>query len=315
MNEEMNYNGGTNKKKGNIIIVCLTMIILALIASATVVLLNNNNKDTKKEDQTKKETKQEETTKKEETKEDKEIEVYNPESYRYLIDNLTGKVLCSNYYFEQYKTNKLTNEEILRLVFSELPRENTYLDKKDVYDLSWYDGFGSDADPDTGYETISASKVEKKVKEIFGKNIKWQHKSVEPFVYNKTQKLYVLAKPTGCSVGYQLHIIIDKVTQTKNNLYIYTTVSSGIGAESNWREDINIAKGSYRLYFDYVNLNSDKKINTKYVDVPNVKNDDEKIEKAAKKYINENKDKFAKYKYTFEKEDSNYIIKKLEKID
>ena len=84
MNEEMNYNGGTNKKKGNVIIVCLTMIILALIASATVVLLNNNNKDTKKDDKTNKETKQEENTKKEETKEDTYTKIDETKGYYYI---------------------------------------------------------------------------------------------------------------------------------------------------------------------------------------------------------------------------------------
>lgn len=85
MNEEMNYNGGTNKKKGNVIIVCLTMIILALIGSATVVLLNNNNKDTKKDDKTNKEPKQEENTKKEETKEKKLL------NYTKYSDNTRGE--------------------------------------------------------------------------------------------------------------------------------------------------------------------------------------------------------------------------------
>ena len=159
-----------------------------------------------------------------------------------------------------------------------------------------------------GDETFSAVDVENKIKEIFGKNTVFKHQSIGDAFYNKTAKAYIYPAH-GCSkIGFGLLQEITKVTQTSNNLYVY--VSVGSYADATEPNDSRLC-----LDYDYNNKNTtcikQSNLDKKYLI------DDSIFEGNfdSKKYFKDNIDKFAKYKYTFEKEDNNYVIKKLEKID
>lgn len=149
----------------------------------------------------------------------------------------------------------------------------------DCYDIS---------DITTGYP---AEKVENHIKEVFGKNTKIEHMTIKPYIYDITSKVYY-AVGIGYGAGNIVFENINKITTKDNNLYIYVHAGS---------TDI-YNKVCYDIDID----------NSTCVEL---KSNSQNGEIDYQQYMKDNKDKFAKYKYTFEKEDNNYIIKGLEKID
>ena len=272
-----------NKKSNNTLVILLVIVVLALVAALIFIMMNkkdsSNDKDTNKENNTIENTNDNQTT--DNTTEAKEVELSNPESYRYLIDGLENIEWCSYIPIEQYlNISNLSNETKLGTAIAGLGDKESYV----------------------------LSDVENEVRKIYGKNTNINHQSFSSYKYDENNKKYIKPEGIGCSLKPILYQSIDKVTQKDNSIYLY--VSFGYSYMDNDHK--------MKLCYDYVSNDEIKnyyKDNTEIkTECINVENDNYNVS-YLNQYIKDNKDKFTKYKYTFEKEDNNYIIKGLEKIN
>ena len=318
MNYQTNNQPSNNNKSSNGLMIVIIILLLALIGVVVYAFIlkptdnkkggsNPNNGTTNNEVQ---QPQNNETV-------EKETEV-EKNKYSYLIEALNkfGQCPgCSDGISAYLNLDNISNEDkILTAINNIKPEENAKINITD--EIDYYNG---ETEKHTGYKLTnddiamamdngiySAEKVEKKLKEIFGKNTNINHEAVGLYVYDKTAKLYYVIRGGGCGCGAGSFQEIDKVTTSGNKLYVYTHAGfTSFDGYICYKNDINEK-----------DLNSSSCVNVvkKYSLNENDDNYDDQIDEKMDLIKTTDKDKFAKYKYTFEKEDNNYIIKKLEKI-
>ena len=280
-------------------LVAILIMIIALLVAALVSVLIIKSGDKPKSEPKEANTSTENTDNKVEPKKEEETkeEEVSIDKYSYLLDRLYMYKNKSNaeygvkkHYLKNYLDyDKMTVNDKIAIVLSNLEEEK--IDFKSDDKCKSADGkiekCENMSDITMGY---SGKRVEKTVKEIFGKNSKVEHSFIKPYEYDVTADAYFMSYGIGLGSSPSFEKI-TKITVKGNNIYVYVIAGS--------------TDFYSKVCFD--------------IDVDNSKceklenSDDSEIDYA--NYMNNNKDKFAKYKYTFEKEDNNYIIKKLEKID
>ena len=299
-----------NKKSNNTLVILLVIVVLALVAALIFVMMNkkdsSNDKDTNKENNTIENTNDNQTT--DNTTEAKEVELSNPESYRYLIDRLGGGLPKNNNRLsidiaEYLNFSNISDEFKIMNALKNLTSQQITINSKDEI---YYDG-KKDSNSITNsqsYEGYKVSDVENEIKKIYGKNTNVDYKKVpSPYAYDETNNYFFLLGGYGSTSNTTMQNI-DKVTSMGNKLYIYVNVGMYTYSFEN---------KEYIVYFDYkkdANSIKESNIDKKYFTTTDTSHYFE-----SDKYIKDNKDKFTKYKYTFEKEENNYIIKGLEKIN
>lgn len=241
------------------------------------------------------------------TKVDNEL---SKKDYAYLLNRLYPNTCSIENINDYINLDQLSEDSKIDVAISSLTPKTVKINENDEFDLynnqkvdyEWLKDFS-----DFGYYS---SDVDNKIKEIFGKNTVVNHKSTDDVIYDKTIKAYI-NPPHGCGDydnGWFQSII--SVTKDDNKIYISTIAGSTIHRT----EEIDKIKLCYND--DYKNLDETKdcillsSLNNKY------KSDKEEIDLNYdyEQYSLDNKNIFSQYKFTFEKEDDNYIIKKLEKI-
>lgn len=269
-------------KVRRIIKAIVILLILGLIIFLAVLKFKNNNKKIEK-------------------KEDNTLKV---SEYAYLLNRLYP-TSCAVFNITDFENiDNLSNEMRIEVAISNLAYSKVEINEDDEFDQNYLQEVTYDLVKDFKEFGFDAKKVEKKVKEIFG-NVNIEHKSTEDVVYDKTTNVYIMP-PHGCG-DYEngWFQIIDKVIKDNNELHIYTIAGSLIKILDNnpklcYEDNYNIVKEESCIL-----LNSlDKKYITK----------DKNNKYNYEKYAVDNKDKFNQYKFTFVKENNNYIIKKMEKI-
>ena len=228
-------------------------------------------------------------------------EVLNKNDYAYLLDDLFSFNCAVDSLDTYMNIDQLSNEIKLEVAIGSMNAEDIKIGDKDEIDY-----FNDQIDIKTLQQYSSygykSSNVDKQAKKIFGKNTNLEHKSTDDVIYDKTTKSYVLIPHSCGEFGKEGFQSILKITKKDNELYIYTIA----GSYTNY-ETIDKAK----ICYDY-NVGDEstctlvKDLDQKYMNNNVFAYDD---------YALDNKEKFAHYKYTYELEDGNYIIKKLEKIN
>jgi hypothetical protein len=265
-------------------------------------------------------TKEEETNIKNDktniTEENIKEEEVSSDKYKYLLDRLYGKN-CGGPDLNIYlNLDKLTNSSKIQLAINSLSKEKVEVknsDEFELYDDAPYDNkwVKENLDEYVSNGGYKASSVEKRVKEIFGKNTSVKHQAISeyenqltsgfPMLYDKTAQVYI-GLDGGCGGAGSSFQNIIKTTIKGDKLYIYVIAGYEGMIDSNVCYDYNA--------YD----NEDKCISTLEIAKKYNQNVDDLDESDINNYIEENNDKFAQYKYTFTKEDDNYIITSLEKI-
>ena len=318
MNYQNNNQPSNNNKSSNGLMVVIIILLLALIgvvAYAFILKPTDNKKggSIPNNGTTNNEVQQPQNN---ETVE-KEVEV-SKDDYKYLIERLEKFGICpscDDNISPLLNLDKISTEDKMLIAINNIkPEENAKINITD--EIDYYNGetkkhtsYKLTKDDianayDDGY-IYSAEKVESKVKEIFGKDTNVNHQAVGAYVYDKTAKLYFVIRGGSCGCGAGSFQEIDKVTTSENKLYIYTHAGyTSVDGYVCYENDI-----------DEKDLNSSKCVNVvkKYSLNENANSYYDELDEKMN-LIKQDKDKFTKYKYTFEKEDNNYIIKKLEKI-
>lgn len=145
--------------------------------------------------------------------------------------------------------------------------------------------------------TIPQKEVIEALKEIFGKEVEYQHESLNGnscsysgFVYNEDKKEYV-QEPEECETNRTMTILSEVLEETK----------------SEDTKEIKIAV----LFVDFTyDLETDQVLYQYYKDI-----DKQELIGTSSKYdITEYRKQASQYKFTFQEEDGNYIFEQVEKI-
>lgn len=236
--------------------------------------------------------------------------------YQYLLNVLYNNCFTPDKYikFSDFTNNDkidiaiadlMTNNEIENIQLSNTDEIDTTGCTKENNEITTSEGMILQIDgiSDSQY-VFSKATVENRARKIFGKNTTLTHQTTDVHFYDKTVQAYI-GKGGECGLyDYSWFQTITKEEES-DKLYIYVSMASLY--ERTFPDKAKIC-------YDYKDNNNClllSKLDQKYKKTS--KNDD--LEYDYEKYFKDNIDKFTKYKYTFEKEDNNYIFKKLEKID
>lgn len=292
------------RNQGPLVTILIIVIILLLIAIITVSVMIINkpkNKNIKIESKRIIEVKSDYT------------------KYQYILDNLYNNCFDPSKYLN---IDSMTDSDKIDLAINNLmtgkKQENINLNITDEIDttgctkedneLTSSDGMILYLDTLDEYKDIfSKTSVENQVKKMFGKNIIINHQTTSTHFYDKTAEAYIGLGGECNQYDYSWFQAITDVKEEKDKVYIYVSMVSLINLTD-----------KTKICYDYKSDEKDcillSKLDKKYY-TKNNKDSNNYTNIDYEKYMKDNIDKFTKYKYTFEKEDNNYIIKKLEKID
>lgn len=281
-------------KQKNIISI-LTMIIFLLIAAIISVMISKKGDSTPKTTKTEQtetnnkkgtEKKQEDTTpnqvtpndtKKDETKKEdsvatKEVEVKNPENYKYLIDRLNflpSDCVCGEIpIVDEVDSNSIVNTALYNLSDQQ---EKITIDKNNELFNELNKKYGSSnnqlqaykiSDNELTFRTIKIDKVKNKISEMFGKNYSYKFESfygkeksndsdykcsVVYYEYVEKLNAYLLVEGSSCGVGPKTHTsTISKVTTQDNNINIYIMFTKN-GAKIEYKYTFTKSGNSYQF--------------------------------------------------------------------
>lgn len=236
--------------------------------------------------------------------------------YQYLLDTLYNNCFTPEKYINY---TLFSNNDKLDIAIDDLmtnkESENIILNSNDLIDTTGCTKENNELTTSNGMilqlDNISDSQyifskdtVMNRVKSIFGKNTTINHQTTDVHFYDKTAEAYI-GKGGDCS--HYDYSWFQSITKEEENTELNIYVSMASLYERTFPEKAKIC-------YDYKDNNNCillSKIDKKYK--KDTKYDD--LGYDYEKYFKDNIDKFAKYKYTFIKEDNNYIFKKLEKID
>ena len=300
-----------NQKKYNnvgfiLIIVILLLLIIGLLIYIFVFNMNDNNKINSKSIKEIHKININQIMNDELNKTEQSILKKN---YKYLVERLENIYSCSGIPFQKYLDNKIDNETKILTTIAGLDVEKVSFKKTDKFENSDKNDLtlltsGYWTSPNDGYKISS---IEKEIEKIYGKTTSLKYKSYPFLIYDKTIKAFV-AIPGGCEPSQNIKQSVYKVEKEDNKIFIYVYVGLNY-------IDLNDENNTEKICYDYKIDDNTKCYNVSPLYENYGYTTKEGIEEIDyEKYMNNNKDRFSKYKYTFEKENENYIIKKLEKI-
>lgn len=153
-------------------------------------------------------------------------------------------------------------------------------------------------------ETIPRKDIEENIYKLFGKDIKFKHDTVYVmfgsycmFRYDDTKKLYILVGGCDGSINHLFYRKVVAAEETQKELIIYEKL---IYVNYEW-DDIALEYGYVTIY----NNTNDKKIIKTYDHNPR-----EPLGITIDDYLND----ASTYKYIFEKDNNNYIFKKIQLV-
>ncbi len=280
-------------KKHGYLIALLVMVISLLIAAFISLILMKPVK------------KQSKNTK-------KENKIQTKKTYEELLDYLYSD--CTININDYLNLDKMSNETKINTTILNMDFEEIKVDNNDEIDMTGCTKDGNEiissnyvildtSNLSEGNLFFSESRVEKEAKEIFGKDTIINHQTTKDVFYDKTAHAYILPGHGCDNYNYDWFQTIYNTKKENNKLYIDVVVGSLIDLTTESKTKIC---NDYKS--DECILLSD--LDKKY----HIEEDKDHQFVNYEQYALDNKDKFAKYRYTFEKEDSNYVIKKLEKI-
>ena len=243
-------------------------------------------------------------TTKEETKKDPVID--KNKKYEYLISRLYPS--CTNITINNYLDSTKLTDDVKVLVAIEYSKARS-INVEETDDIIGLNGrtiedLFSDETMDN-LVGVSYADVVTNFKKIFGEEAKVNFAKIpEPYYYDKTIKAY-FKTTVGCAMDTKLEVI-DSVEEKDNILTINTFIGSRNFAFDSVKSDA--------ICYDYVEDGSNciytNKVDKEYF----TKNKTTGIKQFDyDKYMLDNLQKFASYKYTFIKEGNNYVFNKLER--
>lgn len=183
-------------------------------------------------------------------------------------------------YYKDYKSSDISKDKKLRIVLMGLNSE--FLDKSPMttnYQLP--DGVNSEF-----VNQIEVSDVENTYKKMFGGTI--SHRSFDSaddkfrkIFYDDINKKYYAMVYGGITTTYYVETFVSKVTQEKNNMYVYVNV------------------GVSSLEECYADYKREKTVECNH---------------GGNLITEDNKDKFSEYKFVFTNKDGNYLFSEVKKV-
>lgn len=271
------------KKSKRIVILGMIIIILFIIIGLILILIKPNVKTNSKKDN------------------------LNTNEYEYLVRQLENVEYCKIMPISEYlDMDNLKEENIIGTAIANLKTEKISINETDEFDGTSYDKFYyADLDISNGYKVES---IDKEIKKIYGNKTTVNYKTIDPFIYDKTTQTYLTPFAVECDFKPVIYQNITKTTKENNKLYIETVLGiEYFGIDEDNHRISNICNTEMKCA-DVANIDE------KYITIKQDNNDESYRELDGYKYIKDNEKEFSKYKYTFEKEGDNYIIKNLEKI-
>ena len=275
-------NNGKKKSNGVLLIVLVLLVIIIVSVVGVLMVLRDNKKAAAKASKTANKKVVSDTTNKTDdtttTTIEKEEKITNFKDYKYLVDRYLNQVLNPlNYSEDSYKIGVAIhqlNQQTIKVNPNDILSDGKKLSSR-------INEFDETIDSNYNAKGYKKADVEAKVKEIFGKDTTVNYQTSSGwFVYDTTSAVYLM--PTIGVVTTSVQTIYD-ASKTTNNLYIYVLAGT--------RTPIKMIYGLEE--------------NSAEVDTEDVLDES---------YMMNNKEKFSKYKYTFVKEDNNYIFKSFERV-
>lgn len=303
-----------NKNNKNLIIIVIAVVCLVLVLITSVIVINKFNTQEETEDNIVEETETSNTdselSENTNSEEDNSLENTNSEGdylaeklentnfkeYNYLVDTLIKTYGAEELFKDGFKVSNLDSDYMLLVAIFSLT-DSDYI-KVDISNDSCYcEGASSKVD---GYD---ADLVIKKAKEIFGQSIIIEKKDILAnglYKYVENSNAYFsINDSTCCGIGYygsQIYYIINSVKDSNSKIEI-TLTPYEYSYVYNEKEQTGV---------NYVSSLDGYEVSDKSIDLENVD---------AKAYVEKNLDKFAKYKFVFTKENNNYILSSVNKLD
>lgn len=298
-------------RKRNLIKIMFAILILVIIGLIGYILVDKNiitingNKNPSKDD-TPITTEQ---NKEEMDIESKEVEdLYTPFSY-FMHEASEEELYKKDALLPSDLSNEYKNRLAFAYMYNKLGYDNVYDGKNKLYD-----------DSELEFRYLKSSKLEKYYTEFFGKDVKYNKVSFNSYsidtnemTYNSKDDSYYEADFAGDFTPYRYAHELYKAVKSGNKIELYEYVvvynqndnDRVFGVYKNI-EDANNHKNAIKE--ELINDNGDYnliKIKDKELSHQGVYADD----------LSGYKDEASKYKITFEKENSNYVFKKIEKIN
>lgn len=303
------------EKKSHAALICITIIIVAIAAGVSVYFLTRPTDSNEPKSGSNDKTTETTNNKTDNTKTEEKT------NYEYLLKNLFSN--CDGAISDYLNLDKMSDDTKIQLAIDELEPiadESIKVKSTDSFDLTGCKKEGNViinngirfnlAEVDGSESLYSATDVENKIKSIFGKNTKVNHHTTSDSFFDKTINAYVVLGH-GCDYNYDSSWIQEIIKTESSGNYVYIYTAAGSLVDSTLDKPLLCFKDDYDNVVKSKDCMSISSLGEKY------KSDEMKYSEYGydyDQYIKDNSEKFAQYKYTFEKEDDNYIIKGLEKI-
>jgi hypothetical protein len=216
-----------------------------------------------------------------------------------LVDTLIKTYGAEELFKDGFKVSNLDSDYMLAVAIFSLTDSDikTDISKTDIMKsagISYCDG--------EKMEAYDADLVIKKAKEIFGQSIIIEKEDIiwhGVFIYVENSNAYVNMAITCGGIGSddsRIYYIINSVKDSNSKIEI-TLTPYEYSYVYNEKEQTGV---------NYVSSLDGYEVSDKSIDLENVD---------AKAYVEKNLDKFAKYKFVFTKENNNYILSSVNKLD
>lgn len=294
-------------RKRNLIKIMFIILILVIIGLIGYILVDkkiitiNGNKNVAKDDV----PITTEQNKEEMDIESKEVEdLYAPFSY-FMHDASDEELYKKDVVLSSDLSNEYKNRLAFAYMYNKLGQTKTYDGKNKLYD-----------DYEVEFRYLKSSKLEKYYTEFFGKDVKYNKVSFNShsidnleMTYNSKDDSYYEDGNVGDRTYYRYAHELYKAVKSGNKIELY--------------EYVVVYNENDRLFGVYKNIEDAN--NNKNAIKEELVNDGEynlikikDFKESSKGFLDDlsdYKDKASKYKITFEKENSNYVFKKIEKIN